>query len=121
MPRLLHFGLVDLQLHHRYQPGGAESVNDVRSRIAKTTTVLPPLPKDAFLYSFGHTFAGGYAVGYYSYKWMITATTLGVFLRPRQCAVRLRQITLVLHQGFAVMRVGYGECEPLILVAPPKW
>lgn len=69
MLRQLHFGLVDLELHHRYQPGGNESVNDVRNRIAKTTTVLPPLPEDAFLCSFGHIFAGGYAAGYYSYKW----------------------------------------------------
>lgn len=69
MLRQLHFGIVDLELHHRYQPGGNESVNDVRNRIAKTTTVLPPLPEDAFLCSFGHIFAGGYAAGYYSYKW----------------------------------------------------
>jgi len=69
MLRQLHFSLVDIELHHRYQPGGNESVTDVRNRIAKTTTILPPLPKDAFLCSFGHIFAGGYAAGYYSYKW----------------------------------------------------
>lgn len=69
MLRQLHFSLVDLELHHRYQPGGTETANDVRDRIAKTTTVLPPLPEDAFLCSFGHIFAGGYAAGYYSYKW----------------------------------------------------
>ena len=70
MLRQLHFGLVDLELHHRYQPGGTtEKASDVRQRIAETTTVLPPLPEDAFLCSFGHIFAGGYAAGYYSYKW----------------------------------------------------
>lgn len=69
MLRQLHFSQVDIELHHRYQPGSGETANDVRNRIAQTTTVLPPLPEDAFLCAFGHIFAGGYAAGYYSYKW----------------------------------------------------
>lgn len=69
MLRQLHFSFVDIELHHRYQPGGKETAADVRNRLAKTTTVLPPLPEDAFLCAFGHIFAGGYAAGYYSYKW----------------------------------------------------
>jgi oligopeptidase A len=44
-------------------------VTDVRHRIAKLTTVLSPLPEDAFLCAFGHIFEGGYAAGYYGYKW----------------------------------------------------
>ncbi len=69
MLRQLHFSLVDIELHHRYQPGDSETPNDVRNRLAQTTTVMPPLPEDAFLCAFGHIFAGGYAAGYYSYKW----------------------------------------------------
>jgi oligopeptidase A len=69
MLRQLHFGLVDIELHHRYQPDGNETPSQVRDRIAKNTTVLAPLPEDNFLCSFGHIFAGGYAAGYYSYKW----------------------------------------------------
>jgi oligopeptidase A len=69
MLRQLHFGLLDMELHANYQPGGAETPNDVRDRLAKTSTVLPPIPEDNFLCSFGHIFAGGYAAGYYSYKW----------------------------------------------------
>jgi oligopeptidase A len=69
MLRQLHFSFVDLELHHRYQPGGKETANQVRQRLAKTTTVMAPLPEDAFLCAFGHIFAGGYAAGYYSYKW----------------------------------------------------
>ncbi|NJP19293.1 MAG: M3 family metallopeptidase [Hydrococcus sp. CRU_1_1] len=69
MLRQLHFSLVDIELHHRYQAGTGETPNQVRDRIAKTTTVLAPLPEDSFLCSFGHIFAGGYAAGYYSYKW----------------------------------------------------
>jgi oligopeptidase A len=69
MLRQLHLSLVDLELHHRYRPGTGETPNQVRQRLAETTTVMPPLPEDAFLCSFGHIFAGGYAAGYYSYKW----------------------------------------------------
>lgn len=69
MLRQLHFGILDLELHHNYQPGGKETPNGVRDRLAKTTTVLQPLAEDNFLCSFGHIFAGGYAAGYYSYKW----------------------------------------------------
>ncbi|MBD2294938.1 M3 family metallopeptidase [Anabaena sphaerica FACHB-251] len=69
MLRQVHLSSVDLELHYHYRPGSDETPVDVRQRIAKTTTVLPPLPEDAFLCAFGHIFEGGYAAGYYSYKW----------------------------------------------------
>jgi oligopeptidase A len=69
MLRQLHFSLVDIELHHRYQVGSGETPIQVRSRLAEKTMVIPPLPEDNFLCSFGHIFAGGYAAGYYSYKW----------------------------------------------------
>ncbi|MGK7912634.1 MAG: M3 family metallopeptidase [Synechococcus sp.] len=69
MLRQLNFSMLDIELHHRYDPNSDETVNDVRDRLAKTTTVMPQLPEDAFLCAFGHIFAGGYAAGYYSYKW----------------------------------------------------
>jgi oligopeptidase A len=67
--RQLHFSLIDLELHHRYDPDGNETPQQVRERIGETTTVMKPLPEDQFLCSFSHIFAGGYAAGYYSYKW----------------------------------------------------
>jgi hypothetical protein len=38
----------------------------LRRELARTTTVLEPIPDDAFLCSFSHIFAGGYSAGYYS-------------------------------------------------------
>jgi oligopeptidase A len=69
MLRQLHFSILDLELHYRYLPDSGETPKDVRDRIAKTTTILQPLPEDSFLCAFGHIFGGGYAAGYYSYKW----------------------------------------------------
>lgn len=67
--RQLNFGFLDLELHHRFEPGGRETPFDLQRRIAERTTVLPPLPEDRFLCGFSHIFQGGYAAGYYSYKW----------------------------------------------------
>jgi oligopeptidase A len=69
MLRQLYFASIDLELHARFDAHGTETVFDVQRRIAQRTAPLPPLPEDRFLCSFGHIFAGGYAAGYYSYKW----------------------------------------------------
>ncbi|MEZ4700377.1 MAG: M3 family metallopeptidase [Rhodothermales bacterium] len=69
MLRQLLFGATDMTLHHRYHPGEGKSAFDVYKTIAKDLAVLPPLEEDRFLCSFSHIFAGGYAAGYYSYKW----------------------------------------------------
>jgi oligopeptidase A len=79
--RQLYFGFTDLALYADLDPRGAETAFDVQRRIAERTTVLPPLPEDRFLCSFSHIFAGGYAAGYYSYKWaeVLSADAFGAF------------------------------------------
>jgi oligopeptidase A len=67
--RQLNFGFLDLELHHRFTPGGATTPFDVQRKVALRTTVIPPIPQDRFLCGFSHIFQGGYAAGYYSYKW----------------------------------------------------
>jgi oligopeptidase A len=81
MLRQIYFSTLDIELHARYQPGGKETLKQVCDRIAATTTVLPPIPENAFLCAFGHIFAGGYAAGYYSYKWaeVLSADAFGAF------------------------------------------
>jgi oligopeptidase A len=67
--RQLEFALFDLHLHYDFDPRGAKSIlellDDVRARVA---VVWPPA-YNRFPNSFSHIFAGGYAAGYYSYKW----------------------------------------------------
>jgi oligopeptidase A len=67
--RQVHFALTDLRLHSQWTPDCGQSPEQLRREIARSTTVLEPIAEDAFLCSFGHIFAGGYAAGYYSYKW----------------------------------------------------
>jgi oligopeptidase A len=67
--RQIRFGWTDLELHHHYRPDSKETVTELSQRIARQSSVLEPLPEDAFLCSFSHIFAGGYAAGYYSYFW----------------------------------------------------
>ncbi|MCP4005141.1 MAG: M3 family metallopeptidase [bacterium] len=69
MLRQIFFSSTDLELHDCYVPGGTETYLDVERRVARATMVLEPLPEDRFLCSFSHIFAGGYAAGYFSYKW----------------------------------------------------
>jgi oligopeptidase A len=81
MLRQITFGMTDLELHTRFDPAGTESIFDVQRRIMEKTSVLPMLPEDRFLCAFQHIFAGGYAAGYYSYKWaeVLSADAFGAF------------------------------------------
>ncbi|MBE9126523.1 MULTISPECIES: M3 family metallopeptidase [unclassified Coleofasciculus] len=115
MLRQLHFSFVDIELHHRYQSGGEESPADVRKQIAKTTTVLQPLPEDSFLCAFTHIFSGGYAAGYYSYKWaeVLSADAFAAFEEigldneeaVAQTGKRYRDTVLALGGGVPPMEV----------------
>jgi oligopeptidase A len=69
MLRQLYFGVMDMELHHNFDPNGTVKPSDVQAKIAESYTVTPPLKEDKFLCSFSHIFAGGYSAGYYSYKW----------------------------------------------------
>jgi len=67
--RQVNFGLLDMELHEHFDPEGTETILDVQRRIDAETLILPALDEDRFFCSFSHIFAGGYAAGYYSYKW----------------------------------------------------
>jgi len=83
MLRQLHFAVLDLTLHSSFDPATADSksVHDVCQEVAEKYLVQPPMDYDRFLCGFGHIFAGGYAAGYYSYKWaeVLSADCFGAF------------------------------------------
>ncbi|MGK5079562.1 M3 family metallopeptidase [Janthinobacterium sp. HLX7-2] len=67
--RHVEFSLHDMHLHYDYAPFGTQTVQDVIDTVRSKFAVLIPPAYNRFQNAFGHIFAGGYAAGYYSYKW----------------------------------------------------
>ncbi len=67
--RQLEFALFDFRLHAGYAPESGAQVLEVLAGVRRDVGVIPVPEWNRFPYSFGHVFAGGYAAGYYSYKW----------------------------------------------------
>lgn len=60
---------VDLELYDGYDPEGGEAPLELQHRVFNQISVLPTHPRNSFLCAFTHIFTGGYAAGYFSYKW----------------------------------------------------
>ncbi len=69
MLRQIEFSLFDLRLHSDFDAQGKQTVQQLLDEVRKEVAVLVPPPFNRFQNSFGHIFSGGYAAGYYSYKW----------------------------------------------------
>jgi oligopeptidase A len=103
MMRQLELALFDLRLHSQYDPGRGARVEEILAAVRREMAVVPVPSWNRFAHSFGHVFAGGYAAGYYSYKWaeVLAADAFsafeehGVFDRP----TARRFLDSVLSQG----------------------
>jgi oligopeptidase A len=67
--RQLEFALFDFRMHAEYDPAKGGRVAEILSQVRSEVAVVPVPEWNRFANSFGHVFAGGYAAGYYSYKW----------------------------------------------------
>ncbi|HBP93651.1 MAG TPA: oligopeptidase A, partial [Alcanivorax sp.] len=67
MMRQLEFSLFDMRLHAEYREG--LDIQQVLDEVREQVSVIKPPAFNRFQNGFGHIFAGGYAAGYYSYKW----------------------------------------------------
>lgn len=111
MVRQLEFSLFDFRLHLEYQPEQVNQVDKVLAEVREQVSVVQPPKFNRFAHSFSHIFAGGYAAGYYSYKWaeVLSADAFskfeekGIFDR----ATGLEFLQSVLEQG--------GSREPMDL------
>lgn len=66
--RQLSFGYLDMAWHTLSNPYSG-NIKDFEQKAMSKTAVLPVVPQTAMSTSFSHIFSGGYAAGYYSYKW----------------------------------------------------
>jgi oligopeptidase A len=69
MLRQLEFALFDLRLHAEYAPDRADLVAAILREVRAQVSVVPVPEFNRFAHGFTHVFGGGYAAGYYSYKW----------------------------------------------------
>lgn len=67
--RQIEFSLFDMRLHGEFDPHGTKTALDLIEQVRDEVAVVRPPKWNRFPNSFSHIFAGGYAAGYYSYKW----------------------------------------------------
>ncbi len=81
MLRQLEFALFDFNLHIHYKRNAQSQVQALLDKTRQQISVLLPPEFNRFQHSFSHIFSGGYAAGYYSYKWaeVLSADAFSVF------------------------------------------
>ncbi len=67
--RQLEFALFDFRLHLEYDAANGARIQQTLNEVRQEVAVVTPASYNRFQHSFSHIFAGGYAAGYYSYKW----------------------------------------------------
>jgi len=93
--RQIEFALFDMRLHAQYRPGGDLTVQQLLDEIRAEVAVLIPPSFNRFQNSFSHIFAGGYAAGYYSYKWaeVLSADAYAAFEEASQAPEAASRLT----------------------------
>lgn len=108
MLRQLAFAMLDMDLHARFQTDKDDALEDLISKNNQKTRIIQPLPEDRTLCAFSHIFAGGYAAGYYSYKWseVLSADAFAAFTEAgdddaaqKDVGLRFRDTVLSLGGG----------------------
>ena len=99
--RQIEFGLFDMRLHA--EPGSQADVQRVMDEVRAEVAVLQPPAFNRFQNAFSHIFGGGYAAGYYSYKWaeVLSADAWSAFEEtdPLDVATGQRYLRTILEVG----------------------
>ena len=103
--RQLEFALFDFRLHAEFDPARGARVHEILSEVRDEVAVFAVPEWNRFPHNFGHIFAGGYAAGYYSYKWaeVLSADAFAAFEEQGVFDKRVAQRFLdsILSQGGA--------------------
>ncbi|NOZ10363.1 MAG: M3 family metallopeptidase [Gammaproteobacteria bacterium] len=86
MARQLEFALFDMHLYSEFEPNGNKSVQQILDEVRASVAVVMPPPFNRFQNGFSHIFSGGYAAGYYSYKWA-EVLSADAFAQFEECGV----------------------------------
>jgi oligopeptidase A len=86
--RQIVFSMFDMQLHTGFDASGTKNATELASEINERFHVVPQAPFSRWPNTFSHIFAGGYAAGYYSYKWaeVLSADAYAAFEEAAQAA-----------------------------------
>ena len=81
MVRQLEFAIFDFRLHLEYDPGRGGRIYEILDQVRDQVAVMKPPAFNRFAHGFSHIFSGGYAAGYYSYKWaeVLSADAFSLF------------------------------------------
>jgi oligopeptidase A len=100
MVRQLEFALFDFRLHHEYSPKRSARVYETLAEVRDEVAVVKAPSYNRYPSNFNHVFGGGYAAGYYSYKWaeVLAADAFAAFnesgIFDRRTAERFRRAIL---------------------------
>ena len=124
--RQLEFALFDLRIHSEYSPQSGARVMEILEEVRAQVAVIRPPAFNRFAHGFQHIFSGGYAAGYYSYKWaeVLAADAFSAFEEQGifNAAVSHRFLSAILEQGgsrdameaFVEFRGRKPQIEPLL-------
>jgi len=126
LARQLEFALFDFRLHHDYDPASGGRVLDILHTVRQQVAVITPPDYNRFPNAFTHIFSGGYAAGYYSYKWaeVLSADAFSAFeehgIFDAATGVRFRENILEVGgsrpamSSFMAFRGREPQIEPLL-------
>lgn len=124
--RQLEFALFDLRIHSEYSPETGNRVMQILEEVRSRVAVVKPPAFNRFAHGFQHIFSGGYAAGYYSYKWaeVLAADAFSAFEEAGifNAQVSRRFLSSILERGgsrdameaFVEFRGRKPQIEPLL-------